>query len=67
MHRDHIRDIAQDQRPQVRHAAPEEFFLLCNKLGRNLENGLGALMQRLHKPVRRLQFFRQERFVGFVG
>ena len=51
VHADRFGDVAQHQRPQMLHAVAEEAVLLAHDLGRDLEDGGGALMQRLDQPI----------------
>ena len=57
MHRDLLRDIAQDQRAQVANAVEEELLLPAHDLGGNLDDGVGALLERFHQPARGLEAF----------
>ena len=57
VHADRLGDRAQGQRLQLRDAVAEEAFLLRDDLGRDLDDGAGALVERLHQPVGALQAF----------
>ena len=45
----------EDERAEMLHAMHEEGILLAHDLARHLEDGVGALVQRLHQPVGRGQ------------
>ena len=51
MHLDRLGDLGQGQRPERRHAVLEEALLLLHDLGRNLDDRLRALVERLDQPV----------------
>ncbi len=55
MHLDGVGDRLQIERPQMRDAMGEEAVLLAHDLGRNLQDGAGALIERAHQPGRVLQ------------
>ena len=66
MHADGVGDGLQIERAQMLHAVDEEPVLLFDDLGRDLEDGLGALIERAHQPGRGLQVL-GEIGLGAVG
>ena len=62
VHADGVGDGLQIERPQMLHAVHEERVLLLHDLHRDLEDGLGALIERAHQPGRGLEIFRE---IGF--
>ena len=62
--RDRVRDGLEIERAQMLYAEREERVLLAHDLGRDLEDGLGALIERAHQPGRRLQAVGEIRFVA---
>ena len=65
VHADRLGDVAQHQRPQMLHAVAQEAVLLAHDLARDLEDGRGALVQRLDQPVGGLVALGE--IVAFVG
>ena len=64
MHLDGVGHGLEIQRPQMRHAMGEEAILLAHDLGRDLQDGAGALIERAHQPGRVLQAIGE---IGFVA
>ena len=57
-------DIAQDERLQGADAVAEEAVLLLHDLARDFQDGRGALLERLHQPVGRLEALGDEIAIG---
>ncbi len=55
VHADGVGDGLEIERPQMLDAVGEERVLLAHDLGRHLEDGLGALVERADQPGRGLQ------------
>ena len=51
VHSDRLGDLPQGERPQLGDAVAEEAVLLLDDLGRDLDDGPGALVERLDQPV----------------
>ena len=66
MHADGVGDGLEVERAQVLHTVHKEAVLLFDDLHRDLEDGLGALIERAHQPGRGLQILRQIA-LGAVG
>ena len=64
VHADGVGDGLEIERAQMLDAVGEEGVLLAHDLGRDLEDGLGALVERAHQPVRGLQAFGE---IGLVA
>ncbi len=66
MHADRLGDHPQRERAKVGDAVPEKPVLLLDDLGRHLDDGAGALVQRLHQPIGVGQTFGQPRLGRLV-
>ena len=64
VHLDRVRHRLEVERAQMCHAVGEEAVLLAHDLGRHLEDGAGALIQRAHQPGGVLQAIGE---IGFVA